>query len=50
MLPKIKGVTPLENYILHVTFDDGKIVLYDVKDDMQTIPAYDDLRIISGLF
>lgn len=50
MLPRIKSVTPLENYILHVVFDDGKIVLYDVKDDMQTIPAYDDLRTISGLF
>lgn len=50
MIPRIKSVTPLENYILHVVFDDGRIVLYDVKDDMQTIPAYDDLRTIPGLF
>jgi hypothetical protein len=50
MIPRIKSVTPLENYILHVVFDDGKTVLYDVKDDIQTIPSYEDLRTIQGLF
>lgn len=50
MIPRIKSVIPLENYILHVIFDDGKVVLYDVKDDIQTIPSYEDLRTIPGLF
>jgi hypothetical protein len=50
MIPRIKSVTPLENYILHVVFDDGKTVLYDVKDDIQTIPGYEDLKTIQGLF
>lgn len=50
MIPRIKSVTPLDNYILYVVFDDSKAVFYDVKDDMQTIPSYEDLRTIPGLF
>ncbi|MCM1496035.1 MAG: DUF2442 domain-containing protein [Bacteroides sp.] len=50
MIPRIRKVTPLENYMLHVIFDDGKAVLYDVKDDIQTIPDYEDLKTIPGLF
>ena len=29
MIPKIKSVKPLENFILYVVFDDGKTVYYD---------------------
>jgi hypothetical protein len=50
MIPKIKNVQPLDNYVLLVVFDDGKTVLYDVKDDMQTIPGYENLRDVCGLF
>jgi hypothetical protein len=50
MIPKIKNVQPLDNYVLFVVFDDGRTVLYDVKDDMQTIPGYEDLKNIYGLF
>lgn len=50
MIQRIKSVEPLENYMLQVVFDNGKIVLYDVKDDMQTNPNYDDLKNIYGLF
>lgn len=50
MIPRIKSIEPLENYVLHVVFDDGKDVLYDVKDDMQTIESYKDLETIRGLF
>lgn len=50
MIPRIRKVTPLENYMLHVIFDDGKTVLYDVKDDIQAIPDYEDLKTIPGLF
>ena len=40
----------MDNYTLQVVFDDGKNVLYDVKEDMDTLPGYDDLKNIHGLF
>lgn len=50
MIPRIKSVKPLENYMLRVVFDDGKIVLYDVKDDIRMVLSYEDLKTIHGLF
>ena len=50
MIPRIKEVKPLDNYLLLVVFDDGKTVLYDVKEDIETIPQYGDLKDIYGLF
>ena len=50
MIPRIKSVNPMPKYFLHVVFDDGKDVLYDVKDDIQTITSYSDLKTIHGLF
>ena len=50
MIPRIKTVEPMENFILKVSFDDGKCVLYDTKTDMNEIPSYRDLRDIFGLF
>ena len=50
MIPRIKSVKPMDNYTLQVVFDDGKNVLYDVKEDMDTLPGYDDLKNIHGLF
>lgn len=50
MIPRIKSVKPLENYVLNIVFDDGKDVLYDVMDDIQTIPSYEALKTIHGLF
>lgn len=50
MIPRIKELTPLRDFCLRVVFDDGKTVLYDVKEDMEQIPAYGDLRAIHGLF
>ena len=35
MIPRIKNIKPLENFILYVAFDDGKIVYYDVKYSLQ---------------
>ena len=49
MIPRISSLTTLPNYLLSVTFDDGKRVLYDVKEDMN-LPGYDALREITGLF
>ena len=48
MIPRIKEVKPLDNYMLLVVFDDGKTVLYDVKEDIETIPQYGDLKDIYG--
>lgn len=50
MIPKIKAVTPNEDYVLQVTFDDGKCVMYDVKDDIQTLKGYKILQEEHGLF
>ena len=50
MIPRIKTVEPMEDYILKVSFDDGKCVLYDAKTDMEEIPSYRDLRTVFGLF
>lgn len=50
MIPRIKSIEPLENYLLKVVFDDGKSGIYDVKDDINTIPQYKDLQDIKGMF
>lgn len=50
MIPKIKAVRPLENFQLHIMFDDGKKVLYDVTEDIETLPNYNLLKEIPGLF
>lgn len=49
MIKRIKRLTPLPDYVLEVSFDDGKTVLYDTKEDMN-LPGYDALRSITGLF
>ena len=33
-LPRIKGIETLPNYRLSVVFDDGKVVVYDVGEDI----------------
>lgn len=50
MIIRIKEIKPLENYCLYVVFDDGKKVIYDVKDDIRDIQSYSDLINIYGLF
>lgn len=50
MIPKIKNVKPMDDYLLQIVFDDGKSGLYDVKDDINTIPQYRDLEVIHGMF
>ena len=49
MIKRIKSLTPLPDYVLEVSFDDGKTVRYDVKEDMG-LPGYAALRSITGLF
>lgn len=50
MIPRIRQVTPLPDFRLRVEFDDGKTVLYDVKEDIGQIESYRDLLDIPGLF
>ena len=50
MIPRIKSVKPISDYRLYVIFDDGKTVIYNVKDDIDTIDSYKDLETIYGLF
>ena len=49
MIQRIKYVTPQPDFMLSVVFDDGKRVLYDVKEDMH-LPGYHQLRDTPGLF
>lgn len=49
MIPRISRIEPLPDYMLSVDFDDGKRVVYDVKEDMD-LPGYNRLRTVTGLF
>ena len=49
MIPRISNLVPMPDYMLAVDFDDGKRVVYDVKEDMQ-LPGYSLLKDVSGLF
>lgn len=49
MIPRIKCLAPLPSFMLSVSFDDGKRVLYDVKEDFN-LPGYSALRDVRGLF
>ena len=40
----------LDDYILFVEFDDGYKVLYDMKDDIKTLPLFCALVDVYGLF
>lgn len=50
MICRIKDLIPMSSYLLRVTFDDGKTVIYDVKEDIDSIPAFKPLESIHGLF
>jgi len=40
----------MPDFCLRVVFDDDRVVLYDVKEDMEQIESYRDLSSICGLF
>ena len=50
MYPRIKEFAPLPNYVLKLTFDDGKTLFYDVKKDIKSIPSYAPLKEVYKLF
>ena len=50
MIPRIKEIEALDNLVLHVTFDGGEQVLYDVKEDIENIPDFKRLKTEPYLF
>ena len=50
MIPRIKSVKPQRDYILHIEFEDGREVEYDVKVDIAQIPDFSVLKTQQGLF
>ena len=50
MIPRISKFSILDDYILYVEFDDGYKVMYDVKDDINTLPSFRPLVDVCGLF
>ena len=50
MIPRIKSIRPLQDYMLQVCFDNGIKVLYDVKDDIRTLNDFKVLETEYGLF
>ena len=45
MIPRIKSIIDRNEYKLEVLFDDGKCVLYDVKEDINQIPSFKDFEL-----
>ena len=50
MIRRIAEIDTLPNLRLRVRFDDGKVVVYDVADDVRDIPSYAPLESLEGLF
>lgn len=50
MIPRIKTLAAMDNFLLAVEFDDGHKVIYDVKEDIETLPSFRALRDVCGLF
>ena len=50
MIPKIKSFCPLKDFLLEVEFDDGRVVRYNLKEDIRTIPDFRALETVCGLF
>lgn len=46
----IKTIKVLPDYCLRILFEDGKEVIYDVKDDADKLPTYRPLVTEQGLF
>ena len=50
MIQRIASIKTLPDYMLSVSFDDGKRVIYDVKEDIRELPGYHLLEEVAGLF
>ena len=50
MIPKIKNIKVMGDFLLLIEFDVGERVLYDMKDDIKTLPDFKILESKNGLF
>lgn len=50
MIPRISHIETLPDLLMRVRFDDGRVVLYDVGEDVKDIPSYAPLATLTGLF
>ena len=50
MIPRIKTLKAMDGFLLAVEFDDGHKVIYDVKEDIETLPTFRALKEVYGLF
>lgn len=50
MLQRISSIEMRENFQIFARFEDGKEVLYDVREDIDAVASFKDLEEIPGLF
>lgn len=50
MIKRIKNLQPVSDLPLRVSFDDGRVVLYDVAKDVRQIPDFKPLDTEPALF
>ena len=50
MLVRIAEIEALPELKLRAKFDDGKVVVYDVAEDVRQVPSYGLLETVPGLF
>lgn len=50
MAIRIKNLKVLPDFCLQIIFEDGKEVVYDIKEDAKTLPSYQPLLTEKGLF
>ena len=50
MIPRIKNIKLMGGFLLLIEFDGGERVLYDMKDDIKTLPDFKILESENGLF
>ena len=50
MIPSIQDIKANDNYLLQVLLDDGKQVLYDLKQTIAQIEDFKQLETLEGLW
>ncbi|MBQ0167124.1 MAG: DUF2442 domain-containing protein [Treponema sp.] len=50
MIPRIKSLKPLDDFQLQVLFDDGKNVIYNVREDIDSVENFKELETLYGLW
>ena len=50
MIPRIRTIQFFSDFKMRVSFDDGKVVVYDVGEDIKASPLFAELKSLAGLF